>query len=57
VEVLDKIVYRFFGFLDNAISFIETGVIKITEWCWHSRVNLLNKRRKKHAKRRINNIK
>jgi hypothetical protein len=57
VEVLDKIVYRFFGFLDDAISFVETGVIKITEWCWHSRVNLLNKRRKKHAKRRTNNIK
>jgi hypothetical protein len=25
VEVLDKIVYRFFGFLDDAISFVETG--------------------------------
>ena len=55
--MLDILVYRFFGFLDNAIAFVETYVIKMTEWCWHSRVNLLNKRRKKYAKRRTNNIK
>jgi hypothetical protein len=55
--MLDILVYRFLGFLDHAIAFVETYVIKMTEWCWHSRVNLLNKRRKKHAKRRTNNIK
>jgi len=57
MEMLDILVYRFFGFLDNAIAFVETYVIKMTEWCWHSRVNLLNKRRKKYAKRRTSNIK
>ena len=34
---------------------IETYAIKLTEWCWHSRVNLLHKRRKKNATRRNNN--
>jgi len=55
--MLDRFLYSFFGGLDNMISKIETYSVKLTEWCWHSRVNLLNKRRKKHAKRRINNIK
>jgi hypothetical protein len=55
--MLDRLVYKFFGFLDNAIAFVETGAIKITEWCLHSRVNLLNKRRKKNVKRRVNHIK
>jgi hypothetical protein len=57
LEVLDKLVYRFFGFLDDAIAFVETGAIKFTEWCWHSRVNLLHKRRKKNVERRTSNIK
>jgi len=57
VEVLDRFIYNCFSKLDDAIAFVETYVIKMTEWCWQSRVNLLNKRRKKHAKRRINNIK
>ena len=52
--MLDRLVYRFFGFLDDAIAFVETGVIKLTEWCWHSRVKLLKKRRKKHDGRRTN---
>lgn len=52
--MLDKLVYRFFGFLDDAIAFFETGVIKMTEWCWHSRVNLLNKRRKKNGRSNSN---
>jgi hypothetical protein len=55
--VLDRFIYNCFSKLDDAIAFVETYVIKMTEWCWQSRVNLLNKRRKKHAKRRINNIK
>ena len=51
--MLDRLVYRFFGFLDDAVAFVETGAIKITEWCWHSRVNLLHKkRRKSNVKRR-----
>jgi hypothetical protein len=42
-----KFLYSFFGKLDNAIAFVETYVIKMTEWCWHTRVKLLNKKRKK----------
>ena len=53
--MLDRLVYRFFGFLDDAIAYVETGAIRMTEWCWHSRVNLLNKRRKKNVKRRNSN--
>jgi len=45
--MIDRLIYKFCGFLDNSIEFIETGVIKMVEWCWHSRVKLLNKRRKK----------
>ena len=47
MEMLDKFLYSFFGKLDDAIAFVETYVIKITEWCWQSRVKLLNKRRKR----------
>jgi len=45
--MLDKFLYNFFGKLDDAISFVETYIIKMTEWCWHTRVKLLKKRRKK----------
>ncbi len=45
--MIDRLLYNFFGKLDNAVSFVETYAIKITEWCWHSRVKLLNKRRKR----------
>ena len=56
--MLDRFLYSFFGGLDNMISKIETYSVKLTEWCWHSRVNLLNKkRRKKNVKRRTSNIK
>ena len=54
MEVLDKFIYNFFGVLDSTIAKIETYAIKCTEWCWHSRVNLLKKRRKKHDGRRTN---
>ncbi len=57
MEVLDRLIYKFCGFLDDAIAYVETYIIKMVEWCWNSRVKLLNKRRKKHAKRRTNNIK
>ena len=44
--MIDRLIYRFCGFLDNSIAFVETGVIKMVEWCWHTRVKLLNKKRK-----------
>tara|TARA_R110002012_G_scaffold57265_3_gene147499 strand:+ start:67 stop:213 length:147 start_codon:yes stop_codon:yes gene_type:complete len=47
VEVLDKFLYSFFAKIDDAISFVETYVIKMSEWCWKSRVNLLRKKRRK----------
>ena len=45
--MLDKFIYDFFGRLDKAIAFIETYVIKFTEWCWQTRVRILRRRRKK----------
>jgi len=45
--MLDRFIYKCFAKLDDAISFVETCSIKFTEWCWHSRVNLLNKKRKR----------
>ena len=54
--MLDRFLLSFFGGLDNIFSKIETYAIKLTEWCWHSRVNLLHKkRRKKNDTRRNNN--
>ena len=51
--MLDILVYKFFGKLDTMFAKIETYAIKLTEWCWHSRVNLLHKkRRKSNVKRR-----
>jgi len=51
--MLDRFLLSFFGGLDNVFSKIETYAIKLTEWCWHSRVNLLHKkRRKSNVKRR-----
>jgi len=51
--MLDRLLLSFFGGLDNMFSKIETYAIKLTEWCWHSRVNLLHKkRRKSNVKRR-----
>ena len=45
--MLDKFFYKFFGMIDDALSFVETYVIKITEWCWSTRVKLLKKKRRK----------
>jgi len=50
MEVLDRFIYNCFAKLDDAVSFAETYIIKMTEWCWHTRVKLLNKRRKKNVK-------
>jgi len=57
MEMLDRLIYRFCGFLDDLIAGVETYVIKLTEWCWISRVKLLNKRRKRNASRRTTNTK
>ena len=48
MEVLDKLIYKFFEGLDNAVSFVETRIIKMSEWCWHTRVKLLRKKRRKN---------
>jgi len=53
--MLDNIIYKFCGFLDDAVSFVETRIIKMTEWCWNTRVKLLNKRRKNVTRRTSNN--
>lgn len=45
--MIDRLIYKFCGFLDDCISAVETYVIKMNEWCWHTRVKLLRKRRKK----------
>ena len=52
MEVLDRFIYNCFAKLDDAVSFAETYIIKMTEWCWHTRVKIL-KRRKKKMKRAI----
>ena len=44
--MLDKMFYKFFSLIDDAVAWVETYVIKLTEWCWHTRVKLLKKRRK-----------
>ena len=53
--MLDKFVYNCFVKLDNMVSFVETRIVKMTEWCWHTRVKLLNKRRKNVTRRTSNN--
>ena len=45
--MLDKLIYKFFESLDNAVSFVETYIIKISEWCWSIRVKILRKKREK----------
>ena len=45
--MLDKLIYKFFESLDNAVSFVETYIIKISEWCWGTRVKILRKKRGK----------
>ncbi len=45
--MIDRLIYKLCGFLDDCISFVETYIIRMSEWCWHTRVKLLRKRRKK----------
>ena len=44
--MIDRWIYKFCGFLDDSIAFVETYAIKITEWCWQSRVKILKRKRK-----------
>ena len=46
--MLDRFIYNCFAKLDDVVSFVETNVIKISEWCWHTRVKLLRKKRRKN---------
>ena len=58
MEMLDRLLYQFFAGLDKAVAWVETYVIKMTEWCWNTRVKLLKNRRKiNDSKRRINSNK
>ena len=45
--MIDKFLLKFFGGLDHLFSWLETYSIKFTTWLWHSRGNLLNKKRKR----------
>jgi len=45
--MIDKFLYKFFSWLDDAISFVETYALKFTNWIWHTRLKLLKKKRKK----------
>ena len=53
--MLDKMFYKFFAGLDKTVAWVETYVIKLTEWCWNTRVKLLKKRRKLNDTRRRTN--
>ena len=46
--MLDRFIYKFFEGLDNAVSFVETRIIKMSEWCWNTRVKILRKKRRKN---------
>jgi len=47
MEMLDRFIYNCFAKLDDAVSFVETYVIKMSEWCWSTRVKILRRKRKK----------
>jgi len=47
MEVLDRFIYKCFSKLDDAVSFVETYVIKISEWCWQTRSKILRKKQKR----------
>ena len=44
--MIDRLIYNCSVVLDNSISFVETGVVKMVEWCWHTRVKLLKEKEK-----------
>ena len=45
--VLDRIIYKFCGLLDDSLSFVERYSVKLTSWLWSQRVSLLRKKRRK----------
>ena len=47
--MIDRWIYKFCGFLDDSIAFVETYAIKMTEGGWHSRVKILIRKRKRGA--------
>ena len=58
MEMLDRIFYKFFALIDDAVAWVENYAIKISEWCWQTRVKTLRKRRKiDDSKRRTNSNK
>jgi hypothetical protein len=54
--MLDLFILNILDKIDNAVAKVENYAIKLVEWCWNSRVNILHKkRRKKNVKRRNSN--
>jgi|TARA_X000001388_G_scaffold27670_2_gene19589 hypothetical protein len=47
MEMLDKFILNILGKIDDAVAKVEDYAIKLVEWCWQSRVNILNKKRRK----------
>ncbi len=45
--MLDRFILNILGKIDDAIARVENSAIKLVEWCWHSRVNILHKKRRK----------
>lgn len=50
--MLDRFFYGFFSKVDDAVSFVETFIVRMTEWCWQTRVKLLHKKRARNVKRK-----
>ena len=44
MEMLDKFILNILGKIDDAVAKVEDYAIKLVEWCWQSRVNILNKK-------------
>ena len=58
MEMLDRVIYNICGKIDDAVAWVENYAIKISEWCWKTRVKTLRKRRKiNDSKRRTNSNK
>jgi len=47
MEMLDRFILNILGKIDDAVARVENSAIKLVEWCWHSRVNILHKKRRK----------
>jgi hypothetical protein len=48
--MIDKFFYNLFTATDKFFSFVETYAIKLTEYCWQSRIKILKKKRKNGKK-------